>query len=357
MKILILLSAILVLTGNLIGQSQGVDNFIEYYAKEHNFNGTILIQQNSEITYQKSFGLANIQFKVPNNINTKYKIASITKAFTVVLILQLYEQGKIELNQTIKTYLPNYSGEGAGTVTISQLLNMTSGMANIDRIPSVDYVLKNGVPLYQTPYTSEQILLKYCSDALVNEPGTVFDYNNADYIILGKIIEQVYGKTFEQILNENILQPLDMKSSGMLYQYNIIDNLAYTYFYRDDLNTLVNDLPVYIENWYTAGAMYSTVTDILKFSNALFRMELIKKETLDIMIKPGLDNYGYGWWVDNYEINNKKYSAVKRPGSIMGAQGMLLHFFNPDLTIIILSNTGTTNLDEFVLEISKQLIK
>ncbi len=351
-KLLILFA----LSGNLSAQS-AISPFIEAYVKKHNFSGTILIQQNSRVSYQNSFGLANIQFKVPNTNETKFKVASITKAFTAVLILQLFEDGKIDLYRTINTYLPDYTGEGADKVTIHQLLNMTAGMVNIDRIPGIDYVLKNGLRLYQTPYKPDQLLEIYCSDTLVNEPGKVFDYNNADYIILGKIIEQIHGKTFDQILNENILKPSGMKNSGMLYQHNIIDNLADTYFYRDDLKTLVNDLPVYIENWYATGAMYSTANDILKFSNALFGLQLIKKETLEMMIKPGLDNYGYGVWINNFTINNKKYTAVKRPGLIMGAQSMLLHFFDPDLTIILLSNTGTTDLDEFVLEISKQTIE
>ncbi|MFZ0283159.1 MAG: serine hydrolase domain-containing protein [Bacteroidales bacterium] len=349
--------AILILTFKLSGQALEQDRFIAHYAKDHNFNGTILIQSNSKITYQKSFGFANFQFKVPHSIETKYKIASITKLFTSVLIMQLYDQSKIDLNKPIKTYLPDYKGEGAGKVLICHLLNHTSGMVNIDTISSVESAVKNGVPLYQKPYTKDEFLERYCSDTLVTEPGKVFDYNNADYIVLGKIIERITGKTYEELLNDNILQPLKMKNTGLLHQHIILEGLADTYFYRDDLKQLVNDLPVYIENWYSSGAMYSTTNDLLSFSNALFGLKLVNKESLYLMVTPGLDNYGYGVWINDYEINNKKYTAVKRPGLIMGAQTMLLHFFNPDLTIIILSNTGTTNLDDFVLEISKQIIK
>ena len=357
MRKLISILSILVLTIKLFGQSPEFDSFIVSYVKGHNFNGSILIQNNSKITYQKSFGFANFQFKIPNTIETKYKIASITKLFTSVLIMQLYEQGKIDLNKPIKTYLPNYKGEGAEKVLIDQLLNHTSGMINIDTISSIESAVKNGVPVYQKPYSTDEFLEKYCSDSLRTEPGKVFSFNNAEYIVLGKIIENITGKTFEKALHENILQPLKMTNSGLLYQHVILDSLADTYFYRDDLKQLVNDLPVYIENWYSSGAMYSTTKDLLKFSNALFGLKLVNKETLDLINKPGLDNYGFGIWINDYEIKNKKYTAVKRPGSIMGAQTMLMHFSKPDLTIIILSNTGTTNLDDFVLEISKQLIK
>ncbi|MBI1781221.1 MAG: beta-lactamase family protein [Sphingobacteriales bacterium] len=357
MKRLLGLFILFALADNLFGQSPSINNFIDSFAKKNNFNGTILIQKKSKITYQKSFGLANFQFKVPNKTETKYKIASITKLFTSVLIMQLYESGKIDLDKTIKIYLPDYKGAGGDKVTIHQLLNHTSGMKNIDTITSIESAVKNGVPVYQKPRTTDELIEKYCSDTLVNEPGKVFDYNNADYIILGKIIEKVYNKTYEQAVKEKFLQPLNMTNSGLLYQQNIIDGLADTYFYRDDIKKLVPDLPVYMANWYAAGSMYSTTNDLLKFSNALFGLKLIKKETLEKLTKPGLDNYGYGIWSYQSELNNKKYNVVKRPGQIMGSQTMLFRFLDEDITIIILSNTGTTSLDNFVYEISKRIVQ
>ena len=357
MNRLTVLVILFALNESVFGQSSSINNFIDSFVKKNNFNGTVLIQKKLKIIYQKSFGLANFQFKIPNKIGTKYKIASITKLFTSVLIMQLYEKGNLDINKTIKNYLPDYKGEGSGKVTIHQLLNHTSGMVNIDTVKSMESALKNGIPVYQIPYTTDELLSKYCSGPLINEPGKVFDYNNADYIILGKIIEKICNKTYEQVLKENILQPLEMKNSGLLYQQNIIDDLADTYFYRDDIKKLVPDLPVYIENWYAAGSMYSTTNDLLKFSNALFGLKLIKKETLEKLTKPGLDNYGYGIWSYQSELNNKKYNVVKRPGQIMGIQSMLFHFLDEDITIIILSNTGTTSLDDFVYEISKRIVQ
>src|SRR5882757_1696314 len=184
MKQLLILFALFILTESLFAQSPAINNFIDSFAKQNNFNGTILIQKKSGISYQKSFGLANFQFKVPNKIDTKYKIASITKLFTSVLIMQLYEKGIIDINKTIKNYLPGYKGVAADKVTIQQLLNHTSGMVNIDTITSIESALKNGLPVYQKPYTTKELLENYCSDTLVHEPGKVFDYNNAEYIIL-----------------------------------------------------------------------------------------------------------------------------------------------------------------------------
>jgi D-alanyl-D-alanine carboxypeptidase len=251
------------------GQYSKVDTFITHFSKKNNFNGTILIKHKTRLIYKKSFGLANIPFRVPNTTDTKYKIASITKAFTSVLALQLYEEGKLDLEKTIINYLHDYKGSAGDQVTVRQLLNMTSGMHNMQAGITLESVLKIGMPQFQLPHTSDEMLFKYCTDSLVNKPGTQFDYNNAEYIIIGKIIEKITGKTYEEVLRERILQPLKMENSGMLTQEKITEKLANTYFFREDIGMLANDLPVYYNNWYAAGAMYSTIDDIDKFADAL----------------------------------------------------------------------------------------
>lgn len=356
MKYAVVLALALLLPSSLPAQPATPDSFIVDYAGKHDFNGTILVQKDGEVRFAQSFGLANRAFKVQNTNQTKYKIASITKAFTSVLILQLYEEGKIDLQKTIGRYLPNYAGEGAGKVTVHQLLNHTSGLVNFDTVKDMETALKSGLPTYQTPYTSDDLLARFCGGKLVNVPGKVFDYNNCDYIVLGKIIERVSGAPYEQVLRDRILQPLGMKDTGVLHQRDIIEGLADTYFFRDDLKALVNDFPVYPENWYAAGAMYSTVQDVLVFSNALFGGKLLQKEALAFMVTPGLDDYGYGVWSYETKVGDRKYRVFKRPGQIMGAQSQLYRFLDEDVTVIILSNTGTTDLDEFVAEIGKRVV-
>ena len=300
-------------------QAQTLETTIRDYAREHNFNGTILIQRKNGQIYHQSSGVADRAFNIPVKNDTKFKIASITKAFTAVLILQLYEQGKLDLHATIKAYLPGYTGEGAEQVTIHNLLNHTSGIQNFDTIKSYEEAVKNGMETYQLPHTTDELLTKYCSGKLVHEVGKVFDYNNADYIILGKVIEKITAKTYEVALKERILDPLGMTESGMLYQRDVVSNLANTYWKIDETKPLINDLPVYAENWYSAGGMYSTTADLLKFSNALFGFKLLKPDTLSLMLKSGLDDYGYGLWAASIKIGGKQYKIAHRPGSIMGA--------------------------------------
>lgn len=338
-------------------QTLTLDTTIRDYAREHDFNGTILIQHHNRQIYNQSFGLADRAFNIPVKNDTKFKIASITKMFTAVLILQLYDEGKLDLRATIKTYLPDYSGEGAQKATIHNLLNHTSGIQNFDTIKSYDEAVKNGMEVYQLPHTTADLLTEYASGKLVHEIGKVFDYNNADYIILGKIIEKITGVSYEAALKQRILDPLGMAESGMLYQRDVVRNLANTYWKIDETKPLINDLPVYIENWYSAGGMYSTTADLLKFSNALHGARLLKPQTLSLMLKSGLDNYGYGLWTASAEIGGKQYKVAHRPGSIMGANAVLLRYLDGGLTIVILSNTNATNIDAFSFLIGRTVIK
>lgn len=356
MRRIIFLLILFVITNSLVGQSPAINTFIDSYVREHNFSGTILIQKNNQTQYHNSFGLANRQFSIPNTNETRYKIASITKIFTSVLIMQLYEQGKIDLSNPVKTYIPDYSGKGADIITIHHLLNHTSGLPYIGPKSKED-ALNNGMEEFQMPHTVDEAIKKYYSHDPVNEPGKVFSYNNGEYIILGKIIENIYGKSFEEVLFQQILEPTGMNNSGLLFQYKIIKNLADSYFSMSDTGGLVNDLPVYIQNWYSAGAMYSTASDLNKFSKSLFSNKLLKPETLKLMINPGLDDYGYGLWVYYLELNDKKYKVIKRPGDIMGTQSMFVYLPDELLSIIIMANTDSADLDDFSYQLVNQLVK
>ena len=193
MRILFFLLLFFAVTGISFGQSPNTDKFLNSYVRDHNFSGTILIQENDQVQYQNSFGFANRQFSIPNTNETKYKIASITKLFTSVLIMQLYEQGKLDLKSSIKTYLPGYLGNGADKITIRHLLNHTSGLPYMGP-KSKEEALDKGMEELQMPHSIDEIIGKYHSHDLVNEPGKVFSYNNGEYIILGKIIENIYKK-------------------------------------------------------------------------------------------------------------------------------------------------------------------
>ena len=334
--------------------SQGAfKNFMTDYIKKHDFNGTVLVQQKGSKIYNESFGLANFQFSVPNTNETKYKIASITKLFTSVLIMQLNELGKIDLNQNIKTYLPNYKGEGTEKVKIFNLLTATSGIesnekdANADDIPA----------MYAKPYNTDELLNLFCSGKLENQPGKVWNYNNADYVILGKIIEAIYKKPYEDVLKEKILEPLKMNNTGMFGMTKVIKNLANVYEVNDSTKAIESTPPIYTENYYAAGGLYSTADDLLKFSNALYGEKLVNSNSLKLIIQPYLGTYGLGIWVYDMKINNQKVRIAERQGAIWGTKTRLLHVLGKDITIILLTNAQTTSIDDLQTEVIKELLK
>ncbi len=342
-----IVGTLLILCTALNGQSHPLAKTIKDYATENNFNGTVLISENDSIIFSDNFGYANREFNIPIDSTTKFKIASITKLFTSVLILQLHEKGKIDINKSINTYLPDYKGEADDKVTIYHLLTETSGLEDME---------KNGDIVYEKRFTTDDILSDYCSGKLVNEPGTKFFYNNADYVILGKIIEKIYNTSFSNALKTNILEPLTMNNTGIL-NYSVVEGLADCYWYNNNTKNIERDIPYYPENYFSSGAMYSTAHDLMNFSNALFSGKLIKKSTLSILLKPKLEKHACGLWVFDYWINDSlQYKTALRTGNIWGAEAVLIRVIEKDINVIILSNMmGTADMGKFHYNILKAI--
>lgn len=332
--------------------------YIAQYAREHDFHGTILVHDAGRVRYHAAFGVAERAFGTPADTATKYRVASITKLFTAVLVLQLQQEGLLNVDRTVATYLPDYPGEGADRVTLHQLLNHTSGLEQYDRETSFQQAVENGVERYQKPHTTAALLARCCSGRLAGEPGAAFVYNNADYIVLGAIIERVTSKPYAQVLDERILRPLGLRDTGIARHDTVLPRLASTYFFADDTGTPINDLPMYPETWYAAGAMYSTTTDLLAFADALFGSgRLLRPEMLARLLAPGLDDYGYGLWSYAFERNGTRHRVAKRPGSIMGANVVLYRLLDRGATILLLGNTNRTDLDKFAQRIADRLVQ
>jgi D-alanyl-D-alanine carboxypeptidase len=344
--------------GVLAQPSAALDSLIGGYAREHDLSGTVLVQHGGQRLYQRSFGVAERAFGTPVDDSTRYRVASITKLFTSVLILQLHQEGRLNVDATIGTVMPAYPGEGGDRVTVHQLLNHTSGLENFDRERSFQEGVENGLERYQKPHTSNALLARCCGGRLAGEPGAAFTYNNADYIVLGKIIEHVTGKPYAQVLHERILAPLGLRDTGMMRSDTILPRLASTYFYPDDTGKGVPDLPVYWENFYAAGGMYSTAADLLVFADALFGGErLLGADARQRLLTPALDDYGYGLWSYSFERGGRRHRVAKRPGSIMGANAVLYRLLDHDATIVLLANTNRADLDVLAQRIANVLVR
>lgn len=336
----ILVTAFILLTQFTYGQTKQFEEIVNYYNSEKNFNGAVLVATNGQIDYINTVGIANRQLGTIFNLKSKFKIASITKTFTAVLILQLYQQGKLDLKATIGKYLPNYTGEAKDKATIQNLLTYSSGIPNCEG--------NTGIEVYQKQITVDDFISKYCSGKLEFEPGKQFSYDNGDYIILGRIIEKLTGKSFAQNLKEKILKSLAMENTNMLATKDIINGLVLTYNIDDSTKMFYADDPMYIENYFSAGAMYSTAEDLLKFDNSIFTYKILNKKTVDLMLTPFPELYGVaiGFWVTESKIGNINTIVANRQGSIWGANANWLHLIDKNKTFIVLSNTNATNLSE-----------
>ncbi len=311
-------------------KTEQIDELVRKYFELEQINGSILVADNGKVIYSKGVGYADIENKVENRPDTKFRLASVTKQFTATLIMQLVEKGKISLDGKLSDYLPYYRKDVGEKITIHQILNHTSGLTNYtDNTGFMQNEVKNKV-------VPRDFILKYCSGDLVFEPGTKWAYSNSGYFILGAVIEEVTGKTYEQVLHENILDPLGMSNSGYEHSDKAYENKASGYS-----NSFTGVQPArYIDMSvpYSAGSMYSTVEDMYKWDQALYTEKLLTKESLDKMFTPGLNNYGCGWGIADAPLEEKKVKVIAHSGGIFGFNTLIVRFPEDKHLIVILNN-------------------
>ncbi|MBZ9629790.1 beta-lactamase family protein [Salegentibacter sp. LM13S] len=325
---------------------KNINSFFDSLTEE-DFSGSILVAKDDIVLQHRAYGLANIEFDVKNEINTKFNIASITKTFTAVAILQLYEAGKIDLKTPIGKYLEDYPNKKVrNSVTISQLLTHTAGLPNfyvtnfLDRCKFGFKEVKDFVPLF-------------VNDSLLSEPGTEYNYDAAGYVLLGLIIEEVTGSTYYDYLTENIFQIAKMPNTAAFEVDAIVRNKANGYTFAGDTTKPLKNNIYYLSKASPGGFHYSTVEDLFNFNKALFNHTLLSEKTLNLMIEPRVKGYnthlGYGIDVD------QRYDEIilGHSGGWYGISGEIIYFPESDYTITILSNvdssmdTGQAMVSEF----------
>lgn len=333
------LAAIILMLMSYSAEAQvaGFDTLMNVYNRQNNFSGVALLAVNGKVTDCKAVGLADRDNKAPVTVQSKFRIASMTKVFTAVMIMKLVEDGKIDLDKTIGYYYPAYSGSGRNTVTIHHLLTYSSGIENVAG--------SLGMQPYQTQLPLNDYISRYCSGKLIDAPGTKSNYANTEYIILHKIIELVSGKTYEDFLQQVILKPLNLTNTGIIKAGKNIKGLVKSYTYNDSLKTSNPDEDYLGEMFFGAGCLYSTVYDMLTFDQAIFTNKILRKETIDKMlhINENLGYTAYGLW-GSTGWGNFTEKFYYRTGGILGSTSNWIHTISSGKTIIVLSNTDAVNL-------------
>ncbi len=351
-----LLAAILFLsTGVLFAQNipQEIEDLLTRYHEYGQFNGSVLVASDGEVVFADGFGMANMEHDIPNRPDTKHRIGSITKQFTAALILQLVEEGKLELDKPISAYLPDYEGPAADVVNIHHLLTHSSGIPSYTSFPGF-FQEKS-----RDPASPKEFVKTFADSTLQFSPGERFAYNNSGYFLLGHIIEEVTGKSYEQVLQERILDPLNMKNTGYDHHETILKNRAAGYEKRG--NNYINAPYLDMSIPYAAGSLYSTAEDLYKWDRALKKDEILSEASKKLMFSPQIPDgdaqYGYGWAIANMPVGQSTNSVpiVAHGGGINGFNTLIVRFPEEDDLVVLLNNTGGTRLRDMAVGINNIL--
>jgi CubicO group peptidase (beta-lactamase class C family) len=335
-KVFTLFIVALVSAANAFSQQNAkkIDALMKQYHDYGQFNGSVLVAEKGKIIYEKGFGLANMEWAIPNQPDTKFRIGSLTKQFTAALVLQLVEEGKIKLDGKITDYLTDYRKDTGDKVTIHQLLNHTSGIPSYTNRPGFF------AEFSRDPYNITDFVKKFASGDLEYEPGSKYSYNNSGYSLLGAIIEKVTGKSYETVLTERIFKPLGMTNSGYDNHAPLIQKRASGYEKRP--SGYVNAPYLDMSLPYAAGSIYSTVDDLFKWDQALYQDKIVSAENKKLMFTPGLGNYGYGIRITDQPIGKtgEKTKVLQHGGGISGFNSLLTRLVDKQQTIILLDNVS-----------------
>ncbi len=321
-----------------------LDELIKTYAEYGKFNGTVLVAEHGEVIYKNGFGLANMEWNIPNETNTKFKLASVSKQFTAMLIMQLVAENVLDLHQPISAYLPDYPKDKSNKITLHHLLTHSSGIPNED-------VEDN------KRHTPDDLLDVFKHLDLEFTPGDRFNYSNSGYVLLGYIIEKVTEKRYEDVLQEKIFTPLNMVNSGYDHNHEVIEHRASGY--RKFWNGFRNTNYIHMSVPYSAGALYSTVEDLYLWDRALYSDQLLPKIYLNKLfegyIKEGVDTYyGYGWDIGRLYVGNTTdyVQSIRHDGVINGFTSFIVRIPSTQSLIVLLNNTGRAPLHQMIRSIT-----
>ena len=303
-----------------------VEAYMQALVDLDRFSGSILVARNGHAMISKGYGFANREHGVQNTPKTKFRLGSVTKQFTAMAILILQNRGKLEVQNPVAGYIPNCP-EAWEPVTVHHLLNHTSGMP--EHTNAIDWQTTG-----RAPHTVQGVIDLFKDKPLDFRPGEQHRYSNSGYILLGHIIEQITGQSYEAFVTKNIFEPLGMENTGYDHTDRVLSHRASGYDKRGD--TFVNAGYLDMSLPHAAGGLYSTVEDLLLWDQALYTDRLVPFSCLEtmFMLSPFLANYGYGVGIGQ-RFGRR---VIGHGGGIHGFLTMLDRYIEDKVCIIVLSN-------------------
>lgn len=336
-SVLSLLAAIVVVIGGCSQGSPDPDALFAEYSGDATPGAAVLVIKNGQKLYGGVFGVADLDAGTPVSSATNFRLASVTKQFTATAILQLIDRGQLTLDTTLSTLFPDMPSYAA-EITIEHLLRHTSGLLDYESL----------VPDSATVQVHDRDVLTLLSaqDSTRFAAGTDYSYSNSGYAMLALIVENLSGQTFANYLHHNIFQPLNMNQSvAHVEGVSTVQQRAMGYVVDGDQVTPRD------QSLYSAvlgdGGIYSSVDDLFKWDQALVNNPLVSPELMALALTPGLENYGFGWRINEFN-GHLQHSHT---GSTSGFRNIIQRYPNDSLTVIILTNRA----DPDVTEMANQL--
>jgi len=327
---------------SLSSKLDDLSNYLRTLEQQSVFSGAVLIAKNDDVLMKKAYGKASLTWNAPNTLETKFNLASMGKIFTATAIGMLVEDGSIDFEDKVGIYLKGLPNKKIREqVTIGQLLGHHSGIPDIF---TQDFI-NSSKRKYKSVNDWDSL---YISKDLNFEPGARFEYSNSNYLLLGKIIEHISGKSYEEYIAQVIFEPLGMKHSGYEEVDKIIPNLAEGYTTgeigsQNNSNiTLRRNILMHSIKGGPAGGGYSTVEDLFKFCRALVQGKLISKSLLDKMTSKYKtdDYYGYGFQL--FDRFGEK--SIGHSGGFPGINTIFEYYKDKGILVVALGNFDTSGL-------------
>ena len=307
------------------GLARDVDEFARRLEKEDRFSGVIVVARAGKPVFGKAYGYADREKKVPNDLETRFRIGSMNKMFTSVAIAQLVQAGKVAYTDSVAKVLPDYPDkEIARRVTIHHLLTHTSGLG--------DFFGPEFAKKKDTLHTLQDYLALFAGKPLRFEPGTSWTYSNAGMIVAGLVVERVSGESYFDYVRKHIYAPAGMKDSGTFDKTRPQPDQSIGYT-KDEGKWVPNfdTLPLMGSS---AGGGDSTGPDLVRFASALKSGKLVSPEFVALITTGKVDKYAYGF-VDDQVAGAR---VVGHGGGAPGMNANLDIYWDTDTAVVVLAN-------------------
>lgn len=308
-----------------------VDSLIATQFKPNEPGVSILIANKTGIIYKKAFGSANVELNVAMQPDMIFRIGSITKQFTAIGILQLVEQGKISLEDSIQKFIPDFPSKGY-TITIENLLTHTSGIPDYSNADTT-----HNPYIERQDFKPQQIINYFSYMPLEFKPGTKYNYSNSGYLLLAYILQRVSGKSYHEYIKENVLEPAGLQHTLFAHEHTIVPNRVQGY--TRDRGFFENCEYQTASLAFGCGDLMSTTEDLYNWNKALLAYKLVSKDMLQKaftaykLIDGNYTKYGYGWFVDS--VGTK---WIHHEGQVSGFTALEEYYPDKDVYVAILTN-------------------